>query len=478
MDWNVSEFDIDFSSFGNADAQQQREIPIYELQCEGFDPLHPNKVLQCIAAQYSEFNQRFFMDISMNSAWIDILAEPNINSSTSNVCLHMLDDMGGFGNRLFRDPVAFFLAYMHQCTFADHWGYCQNHTNFFGDLFVDSYELIACKYPTTEHSLNRNIKATYILDNISIDNGYKLLPIHGEIQKILPYTTILVHYAENASDGYEYDQNTIWTHYPLPEKDILFDADIDEHYAELRPWNAYLKWFPVLRYYGLLVQQLRYKHRMEIVQFLQRYFKDKFVITLHLRTGRGEVAFNRYVPSDLDIMYQIENVLTRVFAHADISRYGDIRRFGFFVASDFKGSVDIIRRLVKEKWNQMTMHANISHDVNIDGMDIDWNEIVFTKTNVKWTNQSESTFGKGEQENDCVDDAKNVYVDSELLGYGDVLLLPYVSTFTRLSRALVMKRKKIICHSVVNARKHEQSWFCKDFKRNFEWKYKIDCCDK
>ena len=79
-------------------------------------------------------------------------------------------------------------------------------------------------------------------------------------------------------------------------------------------------------------------------------------------------------------------------------------------------------------------------------------------------------------------DAIDAYIDSEILGYGDILLLPYVSTFTRLSRALMMKRKKIICHSVKNGhstidpKNKIAEWHCKNFKTQQEFHYKLPCC--
>ena len=63
----------------------------------------------------------------------------------NNICIHILDARGGFGNRILREPIAYFLAYYHKCTLAIHWGNCQNHSNYFIDMFENSNEVIGCR---------------------------------------------------------------------------------------------------------------------------------------------------------------------------------------------------------------------------------------------------------------------------------------------------------------------------------------------
>ena len=67
---------------------------------------------------------------------------------------------------------------------------------------------------------------------------------------------------------------------------------------------------------------------------------------------------------------------------------------------------------------------------------------------------------------DCVNSMVDVYLDSEILGFTDALLLPISSTFTRHSRILMILRKKVVC---VWTNK-DTNLTCKDFADNFEWR--------
>eukprot|EP01084_Bolivina_argentea_P055037 100924_1 len=405
-----------------------------------YNPHKPNLLLHQISNIYKEFGRRFFDEINMHSNWIELLNKPHINHI--NICIHILDNQGGLGNRIYRDPALYFLAYTHNCTLSLHWGKCQIYDNYFNNLFEDSFELVASTWP--------HLRSFGTLFAVPSHPTIQYVPIHTKVLKILPFTDIIVEIHNNSN----YNERSIYEDYQFPETDYKWiDTDINRKYAELRPWSGFTVLYPTLRMYGLLVQQLRPIFRVEMAQYVQQKYSNKFVIAIHLRTGIGEKGYNRGPPEVEDIFHQIEFILGTVLSDKDIlggNKFVNNGKIGFFVATD---NADVF----KDIKNDTKLLGRYSNDT-----------FTRTATEVEWTKDGKptSTFGKDFQTSNCVNDAKNAYIDSELLGFSDLLLLPFVSTFTKLSRALMMKRKKIICIGRRNRNTWMSHYSCQNFETN------------
>ena len=68
---------------------------------------------------------------------------------------------------------------------------------------------------------------------------------------------------------------------------------------------------------------------------------------------------------------------------------------------------------------------------------------------------------------DCVGNIGYTYLDSEILGFSDMLILPIGSNFTRLSRLLMIQRQKRLCVAWRGSLSFAK-WYCDDFKKKIK----------
>jgi len=223
--------------------------------------------------------------------------------------------------------------------------------------------------------------------------------------------------------------------------DQLMVEEIDMEYATLLGWNGGMNIRPVLDYYGLMVTHLRYKWRKRVVDHMESEFKDKFVIGFHVQIGNKDtppmflsmsdtiVSVVQYLLGDtgaVGIRTKFgQNVL--VYLSTDCGNGEALNEFvesvrnkvGELKFSEDRGEIEVTLREQEKKLPEGMGHAMESH-YQMDSME------------------------------DCIEGLANAQMDAEILGLTDVLVLPtttgkYRSSFTRLSRALMMMRHKTIC---------------------------------
>ena len=382
------------------------------------------------------------------------------------ICVHISNRQNGFGYRNWRDGQIHFMTQLMSCTLAIHWGwidFCPSQTkgskdvyNIFEILFYNNYNFAAShkryntfsnteKYPVLT-SFNQYLAGRayviYDLEDKSFINNSKLI-IENANKNILPSKSQGINWPKTAN---KYDKNL-----NIVQQDIqMVDKDIDAAFGELIGWNGAINIIPVLDYYGLMVQHLRYKYRKIIVDFIEENWKNKFVISYHLQIGNGDNSNFQVLDEQIidSLKYLLTNNNEIIIDNKDIVIY---------ISTDC-GQGSVLQNFMNE------IKTKIDDLIkNIDGYNIE-------NINILLREQERVEFGKGhpfeskhqiDDMEKCVDIISNIQIDAELLGLGDILVLPsrkqYSSTFTRLSRALMMKRHKTICRCV------NKQFHCKNF---------------
>lgn len=235
--------------------------------------------------------------------------------------------------------------------------------------------------------------------------------------------------------------------------------DIDPEFAELLGWNGGMDVRPVLDYYGLMVVHLRYRWRKRIVEFVDKMFTDKFVIGFHVQIGnRVPTVFGNMVDQIVSATQYLLGNGGNAALELPINDGQDIL---VYISTDcgdgsalnrFMESVRIkVKELQFDNRGEIVVELRENQKRLPEGMG----------------HSMESSYQMPSMA-DCIEILAEAQIDAEVLGLTDVLVLPslagkYSSSFTRLSRALMMMRHRTICKGITAS----------DFQcKNFETKQK------
>lgn len=300
--------------------------------------------------------------------------------------------------------------------------------------------------------------------------------------------------------------------------------------------NSLMEYEPIARFFGLLVLNLNKKYRDKAIKFVDKEFTNYFVFGVHIRIGNGE----KFAGSRGRIKYVIKSYMgqllneTSMIINDTVNNMHDYN-YNYSVKEDYHTNNHTKHTHVHDQWSNIKIY--IATDT-IDAIDyisnffqrklnLTKNQIVYlpqskqsilpegvghlytphqhlwSGKNLSDTNITKHVFGKknynkienqgdiminfkqieknasaNETRIDCVENIANGYLDSEILGFTDMLILPTISTLTRHSRLLMYKRKKTICIIKNQAKKLDTNfWYCYKFAnqtlstKNYTYQY-------
>jgi len=428
--------------------------------------------------QNTEFYRRFITESDANWTAQLLKSKAIYNASlydTLPICLQSLNRLDGYGYRNWRDAQVHYMAHQMSCSVAIHWGQLRlcpfpggeaaDVYNIFAVLFYDNSNFVAShigwksfsdtsKYPPL-HSYNQWFAgkghAMYDLNGPFINGSQSI--IDNANANIIPAIESRAHGLIWPQTAKQYDKEL-----NVVNDASILDTDIDHEFAELIGVNGAMDIRPVLNYYGLMVMHLRYKWRQMIVEYIEQNWKDKLVIAYHVQMdNKADSGFKGYIEQIIGTLQHIlckENNFDIVEQKSIVVYISTDAGAGTFV-NDLQTFMDELKTKVNDLKNNMT------------------NAHAFESIEVALREQMRLPFGNGhvvdrrdklDNMDECAELVANIQIDAELLGLSDILILPsthglYKSTYTRLSRALMMKRYKIICKTMKN-----QEFVCKNFE--------------
>jgi len=371
------------------------------------------------------------------------------------ICVQVTNTKSGYGYRVWRDAQVHYHSSLMSCTMAVHWGQIPicppaDDVNMFEFLFYSNFDFAASHRTLSELNdaarfqpigpyneyFSGAAKVMYDLDGPFIAGNMNIVANAEEHILVNSDKREGMLWPEKAT---KYDRNRI----AVVADMMLNVGDIDPEYANVIGWNGGMAVRPVLNYYGLEVVHLRYRWRKKVVDFLEEEFRGKFVIGFHVQMGNGippifgnmadqivsvtqyllgpigSVALNLPIKGEQPILVYIS---TDCGGGEALNNFINSVRFkvNALQFDDGRGPVTVNLRVQKRlpEGNGHPMQSGGGHTT--------------------------ATFET------CVEIFANGQMDAEILGLTDVLVLPaitgkYTSSFTRLSRALMMQRHKTIC---------------------------------
>lgn len=226
-------------------------------------------------------------------------------------------------------------------------------------------------------------------------------------------------------------------------------------FANLIGWNGGMGIRPVLNYYGLEVVHLRYRWRKVVVDYVESAFAKQFVIGFHVQMGNAVPPIFGNMADQ--IVSATQYLLGNGGAAALSLPIADGQQIAVYISTDCGGgdALQNFLQSVRSKVGALQFDAKRG--------------AVLVRMRVQQRmpegegHAMESRRKMATMEN-CIEVFANAQIDAELLGLTDVLVLPsmtgkYDSSFTRLSRALMMQRHKTICKG-----NSPTSFDCKNFE--------------
>ena len=228
----------------------------------------------------------------------------------------------------------------------------------------------------------------------------------------------------------------------------------------IKPMRGLYQYKPIINFYGLLVKQLKSIFRNKAIDFINKEFKDYFVIGIHVRVGNGEplIQQKRIVPS-AQMIANYTYFFIKFFINGNKTNLlpNDIDKVKLFISTDTLSAVDEIK---------MFLH---NRDINVSVVSLPQ---VRMPVGHGFIYRSPGINTKSNNQIDCIGNAAGVYLDMEILGFTDLLIIPVASSFSRLARVLMIKREKIICVTQENGNyrlPNKTQFVCRDFKTNKYW---------
>ena len=254
----------------------------------------------------------------------------------------------------------------------------------------------------------------------------------------------------------------------VPLIDNVFEKNnFNLEWFYMRTFNQHMEYRNVQRFHGLLVKYLQPMWRIKSIKFIEKEFSGdserKFVIGTHLRYGNGEQfdKFHREMSNIHEIVDQFIIILKK-FLEKSENRWISISNIKIFIASDTFASIQLFRKLVINcipdfKYNQIVSLPQTRLTKGFGHL--------FSLASRTDKSFSDETIKKKDKEKvDCIANMADVYLDSEILGFSDLLILPIASTYTRLARLLMIKRRKQVCIAQRDIKFTNKSfWKCANF---------------
>ncbi|ETO17966.1 hypothetical protein RFI_19331, partial [Reticulomyxa filosa] len=425
----------------------------------------------------SEFVRRWN---EMSEEWRRELTkhEPNEIRRNKEICVYAFDRKAGLGNRFYRMSQIYYVSYINQCILGIHlgWNGCGNiskdDANIFGAIWNDDYNNGNNVYTTGWYSPWR--KEDKYSNNIftfeNIFEKYGNTPV-VELEQFfkIPNTIFwgntsspihISHYPPNQYFG----NLSFFDNYTYSSSSIIYlkDPDIndDKIFLDIR-YDGHMQYMPITRFYGLLVTQLKSLFRDIAVRFIQKHFTNSFVIGVHIRTGNGE-KMNRPTLKKNEIIKQLNISIGEIIKWQSLTKQQMECKIKLFIATDSEKIIELIRNasfdLLTKYCNKSSIHTIISLKQIRPPQG---HGHVFTSNSQQHVQLMKRAFSN--DPNTCILGVVYPYLDMELLGFTDFLLLPVQSTFTRLSSLLIIKRRKSICRAVFVKSKRLHQYHCKNF---------------
>lgn len=395
----------------------------------------------------------YFSDLSLSYAIYDTnLYQDN---DLIKICVEITDRVNGYGYRNWRDGQLSFMTQSMdpKCSLSIHWGsldICPPQNDGIRDVY-NVYEILYYNNDNfvASHQPFNSLTNTEKYSPITTFNKYlagrafayysianKSIVDHAN-ENIMPSNNNGVDWPQTANT-YDLNLNII------KENVIMNDQDIDKEFAELIGWNGAIYNRFVLKFYGLHMEHLRYKYRKSVVDFIEENWKNKFVISYHVQMGNNG--------NDKEIDFYIEQI-TKSYKYILNNIMNDIENdkdIVLYISTDC-GKGQQLNNLINK------IKENVGNDV-FDVLIRDEYRLEYGKGTI-FTPSKDTKLNNMEE---CVNLLSELQIDADLLGLSDILVLPshkkYGSTFTRMSRVIMMKRHKIIC--LCN---NPNQYLCKNF---------------
>ena len=467
--------------------------------------------------------------------WLDHINLGNISGANkndddkNNICLYNIDDKkGGIGNKMIRQSIGFFVTSISNCKLSINWGWPDDkcidpkiansnssinpknlnifafifeNNPFFTSVDIDSNSRQRLKGSIAHHEItglsqyyvtnqwrrynSDNNKIYNLNENSYCDNDNTNSTGTNNVCKKLIFPKYL---AKDEwmflFDKYNYKKNcTLETYLTLIHStykdhykygmidDYFIKHRIGKRFFNIRARNAHMEYLNIQQYFGLLVKYLKFKYRLQAIQFIENNFKNSFVIGIHLRLGNGEIftKYHRDIANIYEIVDQFGMIMVTLLNMNNINSTISLKNIKIFIATDTLNAIDILSNLLMKNFN-----LNKNQIVHLSQLNAEMNNRVPNGAGHLYSLSDRITDNKTLIKNkiDCVSNIGYTYLDSEILGFTDMLILPIGSTFTRLSRLLMIKREKILCV----ARTHSPSfanWYCEDFAKTQSWKIRF-----
>ena len=420
----------------------------------------------------------------------------------SDTCFYNPDNLrGGIGNKFERQSLAFLHASHNYCKLGISWGWFESkcldpipyiesiqtgthknpinynfNRNLFEYIWNDNLEFRAFVNTSRDKNENKQIMSGSARNTID-ENWLKYYKKIDGVHKLNAqfylltydfYNTFIYKKIEHLRNDFDFVNKTFCY------------QNLDNEWFFMRPYLSYMSFFAVQRFYGLLVKNLHSIWREKTIQFMKNEFEGYFIIGTHLRFGNGEnfTYYGRDIGSTGDhiarqfivLLQNINNVLPFIgndkyqlpTINAKNTKLAvDISKIKIFIASDTLSIIDIIRKQIANNVKgfkeeqiislpQTRLPPRYGHLFSI--------KQVINSSYIANGNAN----GKERKKIDCVDNMASAYLDSEILGFSDFLILPIASTYTRLSRLLILKRKKNLC---VRTENNGNIWKCINFAK-------------
>lgn len=412
----------------------------------------------------------------------------------SDTCFVNLDNhRGGIGNKFERQSLAFLYTSNNYCKLAIDWGWFEskcydptfynkyNHTytelrynysdvnsfnrNIFEYIWNDNLEFRAFVNTTKFHNMiHKNIMNNTHTIAINIDddnnnflNEYKnlkgphKLAAQFYLSKHAYYHTFEYKKIERLKNNFDYLNKT------------FFYQNIEGEWFSMRPIVSDMSFFGVQRFYGLVVKNLHSIWRDKAIKFFEKEFRGYYIIGTHLRFGNGEnfgyfkrqigITINDIAKQFILLLQNINNI-QQVSINNNTALKINISKIKIFIATDTFSMIDTLRDQIVNNVKgfkkaqiislpQTRVSPNTGHLFSLARAMMKNSSVAMNTTKI-----------------DCVDTMAMSYLDSEILGLTDFLILPIGSTFTRLSRLLIIKRRKNLCIALND---NANRWKCINF---------------
>eukprot|EP01083_Nonionella_stella_P070305 188020_1 len=387
----------------------------------------------------SQIDQTFRDSISKPFAKKQSLAQ-ELNQS----CLFLFDNIPkwakGIGNRFLKmNHISIASSYCN-CSLSIQWGVSTkcNMTksdtfNLYNTIFLDNEDIIASNLNPDQsthfmqtHNQTLSLKAC---GGSFFRANQGMYPLFQNTKKI-----------QKGFCGWDY-------RHKATETDKLNAIDKDtQHSIDWRgSFSDHLRYSAIAKFYGTLIYNLKMKYRAIIINFIEKHFKNTFMIGVHLRFGNGEFM-NERQQIDYNSTGNMMRLCEEIVDASNIVLSIDQQRrphssIGLLVVADEYSVVDHMIYICDDlkaffKGNILVRPQLATFDAGYGHLFSDEFQQISVERQEKI---NEYNFGN------CDDILGDSVVDSELLGYTDGLLLPHASSFTILSKMMILKRHKILC---------------------------------